>query len=368
MEGLGRGIGNAGPPHPAPFPRPEHGSERGDEAGQRAALKAFTEDQRFVMSTFVAVEESGLDPCDLRLREGDLAVRELVADAVPMFEFAVRTTLARFDLDTAEGRVRGLRAAAPVVAGIRDRALRREYTRRLAGWVGLPENEAVGAVRAAERRGIRPGLAEEPYGGDLYEEEGAHGTTAGPGLPPVTDPVARLERQALEVLVQMPVVAAEAGADDLDPSAFTQPIHRAVFEAVEAAGGAAEVPGLVDRAQAAGIAPAEATQRATIHWIEEVRAGAIGPVSAAVTELAVAPLPLPVPRGNAAGSGQPDPDAARRYASGVLRALARTGVNRRLAELRARHRRMSPEDEGYREVFEEIVGLENRRQQMAREV
>ena len=57
-----------------------------------------------------------MDPCDLRLREGDLAVRELVADAVPMFEFAVRTTLDRFDLDTAEGRVRGMAAVAPITA------------------------------------------------------------------------------------------------------------------------------------------------------------------------------------------------------------------------------------------------------------
>lgn len=342
----------------------------GDAAGQKAALRAYGEDQHFAAQTFVAVDPHGMDPCDLRMAEGNDAIPRLLSRRVPLFEFVIRTSLAHLDLDTAEGRVRGLRAAAPVVAGIRDRALRREYTRRLAGWIGLPETEAVGAVRAAERRGIRPGLAEEPYGGDPYEEEvapGAPGAAAGPGLPPVTDPVARLERQALEVLVQMPVVAASEGADDLDPAAFTQPIHRAVFEAIEAAGGAAEVPGLVERAQAAGIAPAEATQRATIHWIEEVRAGAIGPVSAAVTELAVAPLPLPTPRGKAAESGQPDPEAARRYASGVLRALARTGVNRRLAELRVRHRRMSRDDEGYREVFEEIVGLENRRQQMARE-
>ena len=46
-------------------------------------------------------------------------------------------------------------------------------------------------------------------------------------------------------------------------------------------------------------------------------------------------------------------------------ALARTGINRQLAELRARQRRMSSDDEGYRELFEQIVGLENRRMQIA---
>ena len=56
-----------------------------------------------------------------------------------------------------------------------------------------------------------------------------------------------------------------------------------------------------------------------------------------------------------------------RYARGVLSALARTGINRELAELRARHRRMTADDADYRDVFEQIVGLENRRMQIARE-
>ena len=37
------------------------------------------------------------------------------------------------------------------------------------------------------------------------------------------------------------------------------------------------------------------------------------------------------------------------------------------AELRARHRRMTADDADYRDVFEQIVGLENRRMQIARE-
>ncbi|MDU0348121.1 DNA primase, partial [Actinomyces sp. MRS3W] len=127
---------------------------------------------------------------------------------------------------------------------------------------------------------------------------------------------------------------------------------------------ASEVDGLVQRAEAAGLAPADAVKRATTRWLEQVRAGAIGPVGAAVTELAVAPLPLPAPRGNQA---EPDGDAIERYASGVLSSLARTGINRRLTELRSRQRRMSPDDAGYRDLFEEIVGLENRRMQMARQ-
>ena len=329
----------------------------GDAAGRKAALRAYGEDQHFAAQTFVAVDPHGYDPCDLRLAEGNDAIPRLLERRVPLFEFVIRACLADLDLDTAEGRVHGLRSAAPVIAGIRDRALRREYTRRLAGWLGMPDSEAVGAVRAAERRG-----AGGPGPAGAGPEAAATGS-APSGLPPVSDPVTRLERQALEVIVQMPVVAARVGADDISPVAFSAPVHRAVFEAIEAAGGAGEVPGLISRAEASGLARDAAVNRATVHWIEQVRAGAIGPVSAAVTELAVAPLPLAPPR----GTGEPDPYVVERYARGVLSALARTGINRQLAELRARHRRMSADDKDYREVFEQIVGLENRRMQIAQQ-
>src|SRR5687767_14335137 len=107
----------------------------GDEAGQKAALRAFEGDQQFVSQTFVAVEPNGLDPCELRQRKGDPAVRELVAGRQRLFEFAIRSILRGYDLDAAEGRVQALDRAVPLVARIRDAALRDEYARRLAGWV-----------------------------------------------------------------------------------------------------------------------------------------------------------------------------------------------------------------------------------------
>ncbi len=105
----------------------------GDAAGQKAALKAFDEDQRFVAQTFVAVEPSGADPCELRQTKGDEAVHALIRSRRPLFEFAIRSTLAKFDLSTVEGRVSGLRASAPVVAAIRDGSTRMGYSQELAG-------------------------------------------------------------------------------------------------------------------------------------------------------------------------------------------------------------------------------------------
>src|ERR1035437_2080655 len=93
----------------------------GDRAGQRAALRAFSMEEKFVTQTFVAVQPDGLDPCDLRLKHGDGAVGDLVAQRVPLFEFAIRSALGDHDLNTAEGRLAALDAAAPIVAKIKDR-------------------------------------------------------------------------------------------------------------------------------------------------------------------------------------------------------------------------------------------------------
>ena len=332
----------------------------GDAAGQKAALRAYAEDQRFATQTFVAVDPGGLDPCDLRMKEGDSGIPRLLSRRVPLFEFVIRTSLSHLDLDTSEGRVRGLRSAAPVVAGIRDRALKREYTRRLAGWLGLPDAEVHAAVQAAGRRGAQPSAAR---GGQWPADETAGPDAAAPvrGLPPVTDPVEQLEREALAVIIQFPVASHQAGADELGADSFGQLTHRAVYEAVAAAGGTGEVPGLVQQAVAAGMGEQEAQRRATLRWLQQVRDGAIGLVEAAITELAVAPLPLPTIRGRGT---EVDASGLERYAKGVLDSLAVMGINRRLVEMRSRHRRMSPQEEGYRELFSQIAALEQRRMQI----
>ncbi|GGA58413.1 DNA primase [Pseudoclavibacter endophyticus] len=130
-----------------------------DEAGQKAAMKAFEEERRFVAQTFVAVAPDGYDPCDLRLHRGDAAVRDLVDTAVPMHEFVIKRQLEGHDLDTVEGRVAALRQAAPVVAGIRDPAIRPGYSRQLARWLGMDlpmvERAVTQAGRGAGRGGAR---------------------------------------------------------------------------------------------------------------------------------------------------------------------------------------------------------------------
>ena len=252
----------------------------GDAAGQKAALRAFEDDQRFVAQTFVAVEPSGMDPCELRVAKGPEAVAALVAARTPLFEFAIRSTIARFNLERAEDRVQALRAAAPVVAGIRDASLRPEYARRLSGWLGMDVEEVRRAVSAAKPRSggaIQRSGSSRHAGASAGAHEHPDGTPPAPvtappvPLPDLRDPVARAERQLLQVVLQQPAAAAAAGVDELGKDAFQAIAHRVVQDAVRAAGGASVAVG---------------------EWLEAVARQAPESVRPLLNELAVAPLPL----------------------------------------------------------------------------
>ncbi|QAY61342.1 DNA primase [Microbacterium protaetiae] len=112
-----------------------------DAAGQKAAVRAFASTKSLKAQSFVATGPQGLDPCDLRLQRGDAAVRSLMDAKVPMFEFVIDQRVAGFDLATVEGRIGGLRAAAPIVAELRDPIIRREYERVLARRLGMDTGE-----------------------------------------------------------------------------------------------------------------------------------------------------------------------------------------------------------------------------------
>ena len=70
---------------------------------------------------------------------------------VPMFEFVIDQRLSGFALSTVEGPAGALRAAAPIVAEIRDPSLRPGYVRVLARRLGLDLSEVRAAVEHASR-------------------------------------------------------------------------------------------------------------------------------------------------------------------------------------------------------------------------
>ncbi|MFI6329136.1 DNA primase [Micromonospora chersina] len=286
----------------------------GDAAGQKAALRAFEDDQRFVGRTFIAVSPDNMDPCELRLAKGDLAVRDLVARREPLVDFALRHMINRYDLDTVDGRVEAMRRAAPLVAKIKDREKRPEYVRKLAGDLGMEIEPVQRAVLAAANG--------QPAGGSTAPARPA------PATPSVDSPRSMVEREALKLALQEPVLAGPM-FDAVEAAEYRHPVHVVVRAAIAAAGGAAA---------AAGGAV----------WIEQVRDACDDLAGQAlVGELAVEPLRI---------DGEPDP----RYVSVTMARLQWGSVTGRIKDLKSKIQRINPvsnKDE-YFALFGELLSLE----------
>jgi DNA primase len=285
----------------------------GDAAGQAAAMKTFKEDQRFVAQTFVAVEPEGRDPCELRQAHGDAAVRDLVARRTPLIEFVLKTTLGEYDLDTVEGRVAALEKTAPLLAQIKDHALRPAYARRLAGLIGnTDETEVLARVRRAMGGGAAP----------------SRGRPRMPRRSP-DDAAVAVEREAVKAALQVPEIAGPS-FDAIPADAYTDPDYAAVAAAVAGAGGAAaaRVTGPAWLDQVAEHCPQESAR-------------------AQLTALAVEPM-------RTVGEG----DVA--YVAAILARLEEMHTLRRVAALKGRLQRMNPVEQGedYMRMFGQMLTLE----------
>lgn len=295
-----------------------------DAAGQQAAARTFAEEQRFAAQTFVAVAPGGLDPCDLRLERGDDAVRRLVQQRRPLFEFMLRRIVAEHDLETVEGRVAAMRRSAPVLQSIRDRALADGYVRTVAGWLGVAPDEVRRAVRAA---GPRPAPAAD---------------VAPAAHPPADvalrqlerDPASRLERDALTALLQQPTLVGRELALRGATAYVANPSLAIVRDGVLASLDDLETPAFSERV--ADAVPAE-----------------IVPL---VRALAMAPIPQSSPKGVEA------------YVRGIVSSLVERDILRRKAELLGSLQRLGGSDpEGSKRLQEQLVELERERRSLRRE-
>ncbi|HEY0904266.1 MAG TPA: DNA primase [Marmoricola sp.] len=291
----------------------------GDEAGQKAALRAFEGDQNFAGQTYVAVEPSGLDPCDLRLEQGDAAVRELVARRVPLYRFVLGNVVSRYDLDRADGRIDAMRDAARLVTAIRDRSKVDAFARELAGMIGIDPNDVQREVRRAASRGSGQATTAAP-------------ATVAMGLPDARDPRFALERETLKLVVQHPAVIA-ASLAEVDEEDFTHPAYRAVWSVVAAAGGAAGA----DAQWSARLQAATTDER--LHGL--------------LTALAVEAVHT-----------SKEPTTA--YAAQHVHRLRELTAMRRIADLKSRLQRTNPVEQAtdYNRMFGELVALEQHRRNL----
>ena len=354
----------------------------GDAAGQKAALRAFEEDHRFLAKTYVAVEPSGMDPCDLRQQKGPEAVVALIESRRPLFEFAIQTGMKNFDLNTVEGRAGALRHAAPIVAGIRDSVLRPGYERELAGWLGMdpsmvhravqdalradpslgrhgppahrpssgpsgPGSSAPGGQSTSRHRVDQQGHHDDgrgpwqdrpgPSGGQGRGVADAGGEPGvghpGPFRPDLRDPAARMEKEALEVVLQQPTMLSAEQWQSFYAAQFKVPAYAAVHSGVMAAG-------------RAGATPAQ--------WVEQVRQEVPEELASLVAELAVTSLPA-----------RTDEDLVR-YCRDIMNRLFELQITHQKADLMGRLQRMGPtaDAEQFAALNRQLVELEVKRRSL----
>lgn len=297
----------------------------GDEAGQKAAMRAFEFDNQIVARTFVAVAPQGQDPNDLRQHYGDEAVRQLVESREPLFEFAIKTRLKDYNLDSVEGRTGALHYAAPIVNEIRDPIMRDGYVRELAGWLGMDVDSVHHAVRRApkasevQRHDDRQRTREE---GEALPEQNFR--------PDLRDPVARMEKEALEVILQRPESLSQEQWKALFTSQFKVPVYSAIQTAILAAARNAQD---------------------TSNWVQHVTAEVPQPLYSFVTELAVAPLPASTE------------EEVLRYSRDIMNRLLEMQITEQKADLIGKLQRWDAEadPDGFQAIQQRLVELENQR-------
>jgi len=289
----------------------------GDAAGQKAALRAFSEDQKFVTQTFVAVEPDGLDPCELRQEKGDAALRDLIARRVPLFEFAIRAELAHHKLDSAEGRVNALNSAAPLVAQIRDKSLRPEYTRLLAGWLGVE----VEIVTKAVAQGAKSAPRSQGAQIDQNNEEGA--TEQEKFRPDPNEARLFLEREVLKARLQEASLFVDGLWSSIESGAFTHPSYMALQKEIS---------------KHDEISPELITDEN---------------VKALFTELNVEPI---------RSDGKP----THVYVVSIVARLREVAISRSIAELKSSLQRLNPVENEieYNAAFAQLVALESARRSL----
>jgi len=284
-------------------------------------MRAFNEDQKFVTQTFVAVEPDGLDPCDLRQNKGDLALRDLIARRIPLFEFAIKTELKQHNLDTAEGRVNALNATAPLVAQIRDKSLRPEYTRLLAGWLGV-EVELVSRAVSVGARSVP--AQRENYPRDNHETHGEEEQSDTSWRPDPLEPTLMLEREVLKARVQLPALV--SSWTTIEDGSFTHPAYKALAATINSLG---------------------ATRAFTTEEIADPQ------MKALFTELSVEPI-------------RADGEITERYVASIVARLREVGISRAIADLKSRLQRLNPVENGeeYNAAFAQLVALESARRSL----
>jgi DNA primase len=261
-----------------------------------------------------------MDPCELRLAKGDSAVEQVVDGRTPLFEFAIRSVVEQYDNASPEGQAAALEASAPIVARIKDQAVRHKYAVMLSGLLGYVTDTQFVVRRVSQlarweydrRQSQGQGPVQAPGtrtgGVPAARTAGSYGSApAGPSGPrlDLRSPAHRVERELLKLALQHPHLVSPA-FDAYGEDEFTGPPYAAVRRAIVEVGG---------------------VERADEDYLLRVREAAPDDtVRTMITELAVEPVMHKLPE---------------IYAGDVLVRVRLLAVDRRVAQVHATQARLA---------------------------
>ena len=274
-----------------------------DEAGINASLRGFERSVPGDLDLRVAALPKGRDPAEVVAAGDTKLLGEAIEASTPLLQFRLERLLAGFALDEPEARGRAVRAAAEVIARHPDPVTRHEYAVMVSRRTGVDLAVVAPAVETAARGQQVPR------------------TTAPKGAAPL-DGVEKAERELLRLML-----ANDPGVRRHDlTGVFERDEHRLAYEVLAPAVAALD-PGV----------PPD---------LGSLLGGDASEMGAMLRALALLETPLPA-------------------ADEVVRKVQVGALERRIDEIRRRVEALSPQSEAYTDGFEELIGLERRRRQLA---
>ncbi len=187
-----------------------------DRAGQAATERGLALCEEAELAARVAVLPAGEDPDAVLRKRGAEAFGQLVAGALPTFEYTVEMASQRHDSASREGKLALIDEVLTVVQSVANPVRSAEYLRALAGRFDLPEDALRQRLRSRRRadRSSTKDAGAPALRGDRAREEA--------------------ERLLLHLMVAEPA-RRKTIAQTLKVNSFIIPAHQALAEAVFAA-------------------------------------------------------------------------------------------------------------------------------------
>lgn len=322
----------------------------GDSAGLKAAWKSYEFAQEFMMQTYVAIVPDNMDPCDLRLKKGDLALKNLVDNAKPMTKFMIEATLNNFDLSSPEGRSQGTKDAAFIVAGLKDLILQSEYSRFLAEKTGVDAStvekivsEAKMQTKAEKENQARMQAMRTngPQNNTFSNGQNINTTAQIPVLSSRDVNSNRnqnaqnsssnnnIEKTFIALTLQNPEKVKSEVFSSVDPESFNVPFLKKVFKEMLTTGG-------VDIGSALGSAA----------WISEIKVGLSEEEQKWLTILSVTPIDIS------------DEEQIQKYTKELAQKLNKSRLKNKMDQLRSQLSTLAYGSDEYNSISTEFIQMQ----------